>query len=179
MNVDREEYGSQRIIMCPLPACRHSWCKECLKPLASPQTEHKCKQQKFERLMRKKGWKYCPGMSRLIIFSCRPPQFLGCKTPIQKETGCNHMTVGSFFIFYLNYILNLSSFFFRVSAGLLDVMCKSFYFSKVRVEDALIHTPYQNHQTFLLQVWNLDHRYFQWRRCWGRSNKALYRLCAV
>jgi len=78
MNVDRGDYESQRIIMCPLPACRHTWCKECLKPQASSQTGHNCKQG-FERLMRKKGWKYCPG----------------CKTPVQKETGCNHMTCGS------------------------------------------------------------------------------------
>jgi len=76
MNVDREEYGSQRIIVCPLPACLHSWCKECLKPLPSSQTEHNCKQHGFERLMRKKGWKYCPG----------------CKIPVQKEAGCNHIT---------------------------------------------------------------------------------------
>jgi len=79
MNVDREEYGSQQIIMCPLPGCRHSWCKECLKPLASSKTDHNCKQHGFERLMRKKGWKYCPG----------------CRTPVQKEMGCNHMTCGS------------------------------------------------------------------------------------
>jgi len=78
-NVDRGECASQRIITCPLPACRHSWCKECLKPLANSQTEHNCKLHGFERLMRKKGWKYCPG----------------CKTPVQKESGCNHMTCGS------------------------------------------------------------------------------------
>ena len=72
MNVDRGEYGSQRIIKCPLPACRHSWCKECLKPLANSQTEHNCKQHGFERLMRKKGWKYCPGMFFLFLI---PPFF--------------------------------------------------------------------------------------------------------
>ncbi|KAF8817475.1 hypothetical protein BYT27DRAFT_7199003 [Phlegmacium glaucopus] len=79
MNVDRGEYATQRTIICPLPACRHKWCKECLKPLASSQTEHNCKQHGFDRLMRRKGWKYCPG----------------CNTPVQKETGCNHMTCGS------------------------------------------------------------------------------------
>jgi len=78
MNVDREDYGSQRIIICPLPACRHSWCKECLKPVASSQTKHNCTHG-IERLMRKKGWKYCPG----------------CNTPVQKEEGCNHMTCRS------------------------------------------------------------------------------------
>jgi hypothetical protein len=69
MNVDREEYASQRIIICPLPACGHPWCKECLKSLANGDTEHNCKQQEFELLMQKKGWKYCPGMFPFSHFS--------------------------------------------------------------------------------------------------------------
>jgi hypothetical protein len=126
MNVDRGEYGSRRVIICPLPTCRHSWCKECLKPisLASSQTEHNCKQHGFERLMRKKGWKYCPGMFCLIPFAFRPVNLaLGCKTPVQKETGCNHMTVSSV-LFFFELLINIS--FVNFSAGLLDAMCKSF-----------------------------------------------------
>ena len=124
MNVDRGEYEDQRIIICPLPACRHAWCKECLKPLASSQTEHNCKQHGFERLMRKKGWKYCPGMFCLIsftFFSCRHLWILGCRTPVQKESGCNHMTVS--LCSFLNYLLN--TIFLKIfSACLLDVTCK-------------------------------------------------------
>ena len=63
MNVDREEYGNQRIVICPLPACRRPWCKECLKPLAYSQlAKHDCKQDEFDELMQREGWKYCPGM---------------------------------------------------------------------------------------------------------------------
>ena len=115
MNVDREEYGSERIIICPLPACRRPWCKECLKPLARSETVHNCKQQEFERLMRKKGWKYCPGMFYLISFAffflAVNLAFLGCKTPVQKETGCNHITVSFVLLFFfLNYLSNLTFF---------------------------------------------------------------------
>ena len=62
MNVDRKDYGNQRIIICPLPACRHPWCKECLKSVAGYQAVHDCKQDQFDELMQEKGWKYCPGM---------------------------------------------------------------------------------------------------------------------
>ncbi|KAF8159584.1 hypothetical protein B0H34DRAFT_704058 [Crassisporium funariophilum] len=79
MNVDREDYGAQNVITCPLQTCSHKWCKSCNKTLASSEAAHNCKNNGLDRLMRRKGWKYCPG----------------CITPVQKETGCNHMTCGS------------------------------------------------------------------------------------
>ena len=129
MNVDRGEYEDQRIIICPLPACRHAWCKECLKPLASSQTEHNCKQHGFERLMRKKGWKYCPGMFCLIpftSFSCRQLTTLAFRL---QDTGSERDGMqphdGKFCSFFLELILNINYPIF--SAGLLDVMCKSLF----------------------------------------------------
>ncbi|PPR00523.1 hypothetical protein CVT26_009909 [Gymnopilus dilepis] len=77
MRIDREQYGAERVIVCPLPLCGHKWCKTCLKTLASSQENHRCKNNNIDRLMKKKGWKYCPG----------------CQTPVQKESGCNHITV--------------------------------------------------------------------------------------
>ncbi|KJA28169.1 hypothetical protein HYPSUDRAFT_129996 [Hypholoma sublateritium FD-334 SS-4] len=79
MNVDRAEFGEHNILVCPLPRCAHKWCKCCLKALASSQDRHRCKNGNIERLMKRKGWKYCPG----------------CRTPVQKEMGCNHMTCGT------------------------------------------------------------------------------------
>jgi hypothetical protein len=79
MNVDREQYGEQSVIVCPLPRCGHKWCKSCLKTVASSEENHRCKNGNIDRLMRRKGWKYCPG----------------CRTPVQKESGCNHMTCGA------------------------------------------------------------------------------------
>ncbi|KAF8967707.1 hypothetical protein BDZ97DRAFT_1802901 [Flammula alnicola] len=79
MNIDREQFGEEHVLVCPLPRCGHKWCKSCLKTLASSEEHHRCKNGNIERLMKRKGWKYCPG----------------CRTPVQKEAGCNHMTCGT------------------------------------------------------------------------------------
>ncbi len=72
------------------------WCKNCLKGLKSLDDRHHCKNENIDRLMRRRGWKYCPG--NLIDISLRVTRStqhldLGCRTPVQKESGCNHMTV--------------------------------------------------------------------------------------
>ncbi|KAF8202186.1 hypothetical protein BJ912DRAFT_943999 [Pholiota molesta] len=79
MNVDRGQFAQESVLVCPLPRCGHKWCKSCLKTLANSQQHHRCKNSNIDRLMKRKGWKYCPG----------------CRTPVQKETGCNHMTCGT------------------------------------------------------------------------------------
>jgi len=79
MNVDREQYGEENTLVCPLPRCGHKWCKSCNKTVASSEDNHRCKHGNIDRLVRRKGWRYCPG----------------CTTPVQKESGCNHMTCGS------------------------------------------------------------------------------------
>lgn len=63
MNVDRQEYLDSKILVCPLPPCGHKWCKACQKMIPSSLREdkHVCKADKLDRLMRKKGWRYCPG----------------------------------------------------------------------------------------------------------------------
>lgn len=43
---------------------------------ASDTVKHSCKGDGFESLMKKKGWRYCPG----------------CTMPVIKESGCNHMS---------------------------------------------------------------------------------------
>ncbi|EDR14624.1 uncharacterized protein LACBIDRAFT_305441 [Laccaria bicolor S238N-H82] len=78
MFVLRSDYFDQKVITCPVPKCRHRFCKTCGKRLGIWAANwHACTDDaKLDRLVRKYGWRYCPG----------------CHIPIQKESGCNHMT---------------------------------------------------------------------------------------
>lgn len=80
--VDREEYEHSKIILCPLPSCGFRWCKECSKEVERG-FQHSCDgSMEFNMLIEQKGWKRCPG----------------CKAPVQKSEGCNHMTVSIVFV---------------------------------------------------------------------------------
>ncbi|KAL0953722.1 hypothetical protein HGRIS_004912 [Hohenbuehelia grisea] len=80
MSVLREDYNREPLITCPLPNCSFSWCSACQKALDDDLFDHSCDTNAvFDGLVRESGWKFCPG----------------CKTPIQKESGCNHMTCAS------------------------------------------------------------------------------------
>jgi len=77
MFVDREEHQESKLLVCPLPGCQHVWCKLCQQTIDTFESQHSCDgSSELSHLMKRSGWKYCPG----------------CKTPIQKESGCNHMT---------------------------------------------------------------------------------------
>lgn len=77
MFVDREEYDENKILECPLPGCRHTWCKLCQQPVERwPGPFHSCDGSlELTYLMQQHGWKFCPG----------------CRVPIQKDLGCNHI----------------------------------------------------------------------------------------
>ncbi|KAF4593021.1 hypothetical protein EYR38_008728 [Pleurotus pulmonarius] len=65
MYVARDEYQENKVVICPLPTCG---------------PDHTCDTStstNLDRMVREHGWKFCPG----------------CRAPIQKESGCNHMTV--------------------------------------------------------------------------------------
>ncbi|KAJ7781843.1 hypothetical protein DFH07DRAFT_389576 [Mycena maculata] len=76
--VDRIEYEAAPILVCPLPRCNYAWCKACQQTIPMDGPKHSCDgSSELEHLMKRRGWKHCPG----------------CKTPFQKSSGCNHMTV--------------------------------------------------------------------------------------
>lgn len=77
MFVAREDYLEQDVVICPLPYCGHKFCKACLITVAGDTNEHICtaNDNGLIRLMQENGWRQCPG----------------CRTAIQKESGCNHM----------------------------------------------------------------------------------------
>jgi len=77
MFVARDEHEEANIIICPLPDCNHAWCKLCQQSIDFRAPEHSCDgTSELDNLIKEQGWKYCPT----------------CKTPIQKTSGCNHMT---------------------------------------------------------------------------------------
>ncbi|KAH9056530.1 hypothetical protein EDB87DRAFT_1566420 [Lactarius vividus] len=77
MFVARDEHEEAKIIACPLPDCNHIWCKQCQQTIDTDGPKHSCDgTSELDHLMKQQGWKYCPS----------------CKTPIQKVSGCNHMS---------------------------------------------------------------------------------------
>jgi len=77
MFVARDEHEEAKIIACPLPDCNHAWCKQCQQSIDFNGPKHSCDgTSELDHLMKQQGWKYCPS----------------CKTPIQKISGCNHMS---------------------------------------------------------------------------------------
>ena len=62
MRVDREEYQTLNVIMCPLPRCHRRWCKFCRKEVGGCGTAHRCRNWKLDGLAWSKGWRSCPGI---------------------------------------------------------------------------------------------------------------------
>lgn len=73
--VNRKEYLLAKVLICRAAECRGKWCKFCSKTITDSKGKHSCKGDPFEKLMKKKGWRHCPG----------------CTMPVVKEYGCNHM----------------------------------------------------------------------------------------
>jgi hypothetical protein len=101
--VDKEEYNEANIIACPLRGCRHAWCKNCSQTIEISGPRHSCDgSNELSHLMRQRGWKACPG----------------CRTPTEKNGGCNHMTVSP-----KSRFKRCCALIFLSSAYLLDATC--------------------------------------------------------
>ncbi|KZS89203.1 hypothetical protein SISNIDRAFT_391688, partial [Sistotremastrum niveocremeum HHB9708] len=78
--VDRADYTDEKYLRCPHDDCDNFWCKECQQSVTvDPMGEvvHSCDgTAELAGLMEQQGWKACPG----------------CRTPIERTYGCNHMT---------------------------------------------------------------------------------------
>ncbi|KAJ2934035.1 hypothetical protein H1R20_g3074, partial [Candolleomyces eurysporus] len=78
--VAREDYLENPFISCTLPDCHSRFCRACLMVTEGDNDQHECKiDEELDALMKEHGWRYCPG----------------CRTPILKDSGCNHMTCKS------------------------------------------------------------------------------------
>jgi len=95
MFVARDEHEKVNLIICPLPDCNHTWCKQCQQSIDFGGPKHSCDgTSELDHLMKEQGWKYCPSESASVRYYLLSDfHFSACKTPVQKESGCNHMTV--------------------------------------------------------------------------------------
>ena len=98
MFVARDEHEEAKIIVCPLPDCDHAWCKQCQQSIDFNGPKHSCDgTSELDHLMKQQGWKYCPSEPTRAISHFLGSHFSSsssaCKTPIQKISGCNHMSV--------------------------------------------------------------------------------------
>ncbi|KAI6161844.1 hypothetical protein EDD17DRAFT_649098 [Pisolithus thermaeus] len=92
--VDRTDYNDMPNIVCPMRDCNHVWCRLCHRTIVIDGPKHSCDgSSELDHLMKEKGWHYCPSTflyaaDDLWLYA---DDSQGCKTPIQKEYGCNHM----------------------------------------------------------------------------------------
>jgi hypothetical protein len=97
MFVARDEHEEAKILVCPLPGCNHAWCKQCQQSIEMNGPKHSCDgTSELDHLMKQQGWKYCPckpAPAISILWALIFSSSLACKTPIQKVSGCNHMSV--------------------------------------------------------------------------------------
>jgi len=98
MFVDKAEYEATEVITCPLRGCNCTWCKACHREIDITGPKHSCDgTSELDHLVKQEGWKYCPGKFDQHWMSPGPEMFtrslLGCKVPVQKNGGCNHMLV--------------------------------------------------------------------------------------
>jgi hypothetical protein len=69
MFVARDDHDKVRVITCPLPDCKHAWCKQCQQSIDFSGPKHSCNgASELDYLMKQQGWKYCPSEPVLAAF---------------------------------------------------------------------------------------------------------------
>lgn len=64
MNVARDEYQENKVVICPLPTCTYRWCTACQQPVPLGGPDHACDTStstNLDNMVRENGWKFCPG----------------------------------------------------------------------------------------------------------------------
>ncbi|KAG6330041.1 hypothetical protein ID866_9049 [Astraeus odoratus] len=66
--VDRQDYDAMQNIVCPVRGCNHVWCKDCQQTVIVGGPKHICDgSAALDRLVKRKGWHYCPSVSQFPI----------------------------------------------------------------------------------------------------------------
>ncbi|KAF9234662.1 hypothetical protein BU15DRAFT_52355, partial [Melanogaster broomeanus] len=95
--VDKFDLEAADEVRCPSLGCDHVWCKKCQQSIDAGGPKHSCDgASELDHLMKQQGWKYCPSEWPLHVYGLHcgaAYPVIDCKTPIQKQEGCNHMSV--------------------------------------------------------------------------------------
>src|SRR6267154_342882 len=77
MFVARDDHEEAKTITCPLPDCKHEWCKQCQQSIDDNSPKHSCDgTSELDHLMKQQGRKYCPSEPVPATLSLLGSQFL-------------------------------------------------------------------------------------------------------
>ena len=120
VHVDRQEYEESRMLVCPLPDCNHIWCKACQQSFTIGDPPHSCDgTSELDHLMKQRGWKYCPSMCPCYVTRRHLQSLADCKTPVQRDGGCSHMTVRDPVLEAFTFLIHIIVHFARLQHSLL------------------------------------------------------------
>ncbi|TFK26233.1 hypothetical protein FA15DRAFT_667731 [Coprinopsis marcescibilis] len=78
--ISRERWYYGKIQRCHNMECEYTWCKACHEEL-KPMSKHECKNYKIDALLKRNGWRRCPGCQTSIQRPRNPSNHIVCPTP--------------------------------------------------------------------------------------------------